>query len=165
MKQNKSIIVGSLIWEILRYVFIFLFTANFFIMRINEDNQGIFWLLSVSSCNLLLPLILIILLNSNNSILMRILYIGKILQLFPFFMLIFSELLNIRLFENYLIEELISRNIGLIISFLFIDLLFLCLLLSYNVRGDKKTQKKDKDNLPDISSIPISDVSVLKNKD
>ena len=110
-------------------------------------------------------MILIILLNSNNSILMRILYIGKILQLFPFFMLILSELLNIKLFENYLIEELISRNIGLIISFLFIDLLFLCLLLSYNVRGDKKTQKKDKDNLPDISSIPISDVSVLKNKD
>lgn len=164
MKQNKSIVIFSLIWEILRYVFIFLFTANFFIMRIYENNQGIFWLLSISSCNLLLPLILIILLNSSNTILMRILYIGKILQLFPFFMLISSELLNIKIFDNYLIEELISRNIGLIISFLFIDLLFLSLLLSYNVRGNKKTPKKDEDNLPDISSIPISDVSVFKNK-
>ena len=164
MKKNKIIVLLSLIWEILRYVFMFLLTVRFFIMQINENSNGIFWLLSISSCSLLMPLILILLINNFDRNLIRIFYAGKIFQIFPFFLLIISRLFSLNITLNYLISELISRNMGLIISFLFIDLLFLSLLLSYNIRGDYNIRKKNVDNLPDVSDIPISDVSVLEKE-
>ncbi len=164
MKQNKSIIISSLIWELLRYVFIFLFTANFFIIRITEESQGIFWLLAISSCNLLLPLILIMLIIKNNTILIRILYVGKMLQFFPFLMLILSVLLNNKVFDNFILDVLLAENIGLVVTFLLIDLLFLSLLLSYRV-GKKKSVKTDEEKIPDISSVPKTLVSDFKNKE
>ncbi len=162
MKQKKSIIICSLVWEFLRYIFIFLFTVNFFIIRVNEDSQGIYWLLSISSSNLLLPLILIILLINNNTILLKLLYIGKILQFFPLFMLIFAEIFYGNIFDTYIIQDIISKNLGLVVTFLLIDLIFLSLLLSYNVK-EKKILKEN--NLPDISSIQITDVSGLNKVD
>lgn len=158
MKNKKPIFIFSLIWEILRYIFIFLFTVNFFILQINENNQGTFWLLSISSCSLLLPLILILLISVYNRTLIRIFYVGKILQIFPFLMLIFSELLNINIFNNYIFDELFTRNIGLVISFLFIDLLFLSLLLSYNIRKEPDINKNNINDLPDILDVPVSDL-------
>jgi hypothetical protein len=163
MKQNKSIIIINLIWEVLRFIFLFLFTVKFFLLQINNEKQGIYWLFAVSSSSLLLPLVLIIFINNPNRILLRVFYIGKILQIFPLLMLIVSEIFKINFSINHLIGEFVSRNFILVLSFIFIDLLFSSLLLSYNIRGDYNNNQMN-NNLPDKSDIPVSDVSV-ENKD
>ena len=99
---------------------------------------------------------------NNNTILIKLLYIGKILQLFPFFILIFAEIFYGNIFNTYIIQDIIYKNLGLVVTFMLIDLIFLSLLLSYNV-GEKKTLKEN--NLPDISSIQITDVSGLNKED
>jgi hypothetical protein len=166
MKQNKTVIIISLIWEILRYIFLFLFTVSFFLIKINESGQAVFWLLAVSSPSLLMSLILIVIVNKYSPVMIRVFIIGKILQIFPLFMLLVSEFFGTGLTFNYFIRELISRNFILVFSFIFIDLLFLSLLLSYNIKGDYNIKnKKDTDNLPDIKDIQVSDVTAYENKE
>jgi hypothetical protein len=134
MNIQRSLLIPAIIWEIIRFFFLFLVNFTLFKSIIDLKSQTIFWLIGLAASGLIMPAGLFFLYKytkDNNTpleLLLNILRLGKILQFFPIFLLITWEVIN----EQVHLSSLSSLGILLII-FVF-DLIFLFLLLSYKVK-------------------------------
>ena len=157
MKQNRFLLIPLIFWEIIRFIFIYLFIISIFSNVLKVRLEPVYWLLSFGSCSLLVffGLIVIVFKDYKSFILVNFLILGKILQLAPF---IFMVSIMILKGPIAFIKNQGTLNIIIIIVF---DLIFLVLLISYKVRGRSEllSEIKEPDSLPEFSGVSIKDIS------
>ena len=135
-------LVGSL-WELLRFLLLFLALGITFRRELLIDTQAIFWLVLLGSANLLMPagLLFLYLDPDRHRNLLNLIRMGKLLGLLSALLLILLEPIGTSLSGfalSFLPSTIAPFSILLFISVS--DLLFLFLLFSYRRERNRETQ-------------------------
>ena len=130
MKRIRSVLVFAAIWQILRYVLIFMGLAALYNGMIMDKARGIYWFLLYSAGSLVIPagLIVIALGLANAASLLKLVILGKVLELFPSVFILGMELSRRSVLSQT--SPLLS-GVALVAGF---DLIFLIILISYKDR-------------------------------
>lgn len=163
MKKEKIFYCAGIVWEIVRFVFFFLFITFIYFQPFIGGTRTILWLLFLSSCQLLIPAgYSLLLFNSTKfHVIIQLLRIGKILSLFPSIFIFLDEfLLSSTLFSLPLTSlSLFKKAAFLLLSIsIFFDLIFLYFLLSY-----KKVEKKMYETTYESSHLPEYTITEVKS--
>jgi hypothetical protein len=130
MKRIRSVLLIGAIWQVLRFVLIFMGLAALYNGMIMDKAGGIYWFLLYSAGSLVIPagLIIISMGLANAASLLKLVILGKALELFPSVIILGMELSRRSVLSQT--SPLIS-GVALVAGF---DLIFLIIFISYRER-------------------------------
>ncbi|MBN2442379.1 MAG: hypothetical protein JXJ04_13580 [Spirochaetales bacterium] len=169
MKNEKIFYCFGIIWEIVRFLFFFLFITFIYIQPTLGGTQSVLWLLFLCSSQLLMPAGFTLLLfdSTKFQVVIQLLRIGKILSLIPSFFIFFDEFILSSGFFTYPLTgvSLLKKSSILLLSIsIFFDLIFLYFLLSFKVkRMNREDGVYESSHLPEYTITEVK--SVFDSKD
>jgi hypothetical protein len=163
MKKEKIFYGAGIIWEIIRFLFFFLFITFVYFQPTIGGTDSVLWLLFLSSCQLLMPAAYTLLLFDSNKFhyIIQLLRIGKVLGLFPSFFIFLNEFIFSTDFFSLPLTtfSLLKKSAILLLAIsIFFDLIFLYFLLSF--KGDRENKV---DSLNQSSHLPEYTITEVKS--
>ncbi len=158
MKIHRIFFLLNGIWELLRFLLLFLALGITFQWTLVSDRQAIFWLVVLGNANLLMPAAALLLYIDARRfrVLLNLLRLGKLLGLFSSALLIILEPVSSGLRQlslSFLPFAIAPLSILLLIAV--IDLVFIFLLFSCRIEQNENEKQN--------SSLPDYRVTVLHN--
>ncbi len=170
-----------LLWELIRLSIVFISLISVVSQSLNSNRQVLYWLLSVSSFQLISPLAILFLFIDWNKYrnYLSLLRVGKVINLFSFILIFFN-------FDPGRVTETLNiKYVGapvyyfyVIVGVIFFDLIFLVILLSYKLELKEKppvvsvgnrtvmVPERGEDTLPDFSEVKVREkVDIEKSEE
>ncbi len=163
MINKKKILLSASIWELLRFLLLFITVLVVNISIIRANRQSIFWLIILCSGSLIMPAGFLLLYYNEikYGILLNLLRLGKILGLFSSLLLILLEPIGpvLQVVKLVFLPFPITPVI-LLLFITFFDLIFLGLLLSYRMQKQEPeiSRSENLDSLPDFKETQVHDL-------
>lgn len=163
MKPKRLVFVLLSIWELIRFILVFIAAEMVFINIIKAQPASIFWLILLSCIQLVIPAAsLFLFLNPGRYYsLLHILRLGKILGILPIIGIIIFSLPSFPVnIESNIFNKVKILQILLMAILFLVDLIFLLLLISLKEEEIKSFQGKEDQKqpiLPDFSEIQVKD--------
>ena len=158
MKIHRVFLLLSSIWELLRFLFLFLAVWVTFQQILETNRQAVYWLLLFGNGGLLVAAALLFLYTdpARFRVLLNLVRLGKVLGLFSALLLVILEPISTQLTSlplKFLAYRIAPFSILLLVAVL--DLVFLFLLFSYRIEGIQ-TEGKDNPSLPEYRETIVT---------
>jgi len=161
MKREKIFYCAGIFWEILRFLFFFLFITYIYLQPAIGGSSAVLWLLFLGSCQLLMPAGYTLLLFNSIKFhgVIQLLRIGKVLGLFPSFFIFLDEFIFSTDFFSFPLTtlSLLKKSAILLLAIsIFFDLIFLYFLLSF--KGERENEVDSQSESSDLPEYTITEV-------
>jgi hypothetical protein len=136
MKKSNPMFIFGAIWEIIRFFLFFMLAAVIFNKSSALHRFELLWLILLSAAQLMVPagFLLVFFFVEKYGSLVRLLTIGKILNVFSAALFVFDGLFSDKI-SQAILDLPFARipYLFLLVAAIFFDLIFLYFLLSYKI--------------------------------